>query len=130
MHTASYEFLMKPKESARCHQTLSARVGSGDETMQKYAEIASLMMSCTHPLFITLPECLQYQKWCPNKGRGVVSAPICVNKVRMVQTVPTFLQQPPCAQHVATTPTNLTLSHLAQNLSSKQIAPTNNMWPK
>ena len=32
MHTASYEFLMKPKESARCHQTLSARVGSGDET--------------------------------------------------------------------------------------------------
>ena len=32
MHTASYEFLMKPKESARCHQTLSTRVGSGDET--------------------------------------------------------------------------------------------------
>ena len=30
MHKASYEFLMKPKESARCHQTLSARV---DETM-------------------------------------------------------------------------------------------------
>ena len=25
-------FLMKPKESAGCHQTLSARVGSGDET--------------------------------------------------------------------------------------------------
>ena len=35
MHTASYEFLMKPKESAGCHQTLSARVGSGDETMKK-----------------------------------------------------------------------------------------------
>ena len=32
MHTASYEFLMKPKESAGCHKTLSARVGSGDET--------------------------------------------------------------------------------------------------
>ena len=32
MHTTSYEFLMKPKESAGCHQTLSARVGSGDET--------------------------------------------------------------------------------------------------
>ena len=32
MHTASYEFLMKPKESAGCHQTLSAWVGSGDET--------------------------------------------------------------------------------------------------
>ena len=33
MHTASYEFLMKPKESVGCHQTLSARVGSGDETI-------------------------------------------------------------------------------------------------
>ena len=32
MHTASYEFLMEPKESAGCHQTLSMRVGSGDET--------------------------------------------------------------------------------------------------
>ena len=32
MHTASYEFIMKPKESAGCHQTLSAQVGSGDET--------------------------------------------------------------------------------------------------
>jgi len=30
MHTASYEVLMKPKG---CHQTLSARVGSGDETI-------------------------------------------------------------------------------------------------
>ena len=29
---SSYEFLMKPKESAGCHQTLSARVGTGDET--------------------------------------------------------------------------------------------------
>ena len=26
--------------------------------------------------------CLQIRKWCPNKGRGVVSAPICANKVR------------------------------------------------
>ena len=32
MHTASYEFLMKPKESAGCHQTLSTQVRSGDET--------------------------------------------------------------------------------------------------
>ena len=38
MHTASYEFLMKPKESAGCHQTLSARVGSGDETILKATE--------------------------------------------------------------------------------------------
>ena len=34
MHTVSYEFLMKPKESAGCHQTLalSSRVGAGHET--------------------------------------------------------------------------------------------------
>ena len=37
MHTASYEFLMKPKESAGCHQTLSAQVGSGDETSCRVA---------------------------------------------------------------------------------------------
>jgi len=35
MHTASYEFLMKPKESAGCHQTLSVWVGSGGETTSK-----------------------------------------------------------------------------------------------
>ena len=28
MQTASYEFLMKPKESARCNQTLSTHAGS------------------------------------------------------------------------------------------------------
>ena len=32
MHTVSYEFLMKPEESADSHQTLSPRVGSGHET--------------------------------------------------------------------------------------------------
>ena len=32
MYTASYESLIKPEESAGCHQTLSSRVGSGDET--------------------------------------------------------------------------------------------------
>ena len=32
MHTASYKFVMKPEESARCHQTLSSQVGSGDKT--------------------------------------------------------------------------------------------------
>ena len=33
MHTVSYEFLMKPEESAGCHQTLSSRVGAGHETI-------------------------------------------------------------------------------------------------
>ena len=34
MHTCtvSYEFLLKPAESAECHQTLSTQVGSGHET--------------------------------------------------------------------------------------------------
>ena len=32
MHTVSYEFLIKPEESAKCHQTLSSQVGSGHET--------------------------------------------------------------------------------------------------
>ena len=38
MHTASYEFLMRLKESAGCHQTHSARVESGDETMVGQAD--------------------------------------------------------------------------------------------
>ena len=38
MHTASYEFLMKLNESAEFHQTLSARVRSGDETMVGQAD--------------------------------------------------------------------------------------------
>ena len=37
MHAASYEFLMKPKDSAGCHQTLSVWVGSGDKTTSNHA---------------------------------------------------------------------------------------------
>ena len=37
MHTVSYEFLIKPKESAGCHQTLSSLVGSGHETREEVA---------------------------------------------------------------------------------------------
>ena len=32
IHTASYEFIVKPEESAECHQTLSLWVGSGHKT--------------------------------------------------------------------------------------------------
>ena len=35
MHTGSYEFLMKPKESAECHWTLSSWVGSGHKTSRR-----------------------------------------------------------------------------------------------
>ena len=38
MHTASYEFLMKLKESAGCHQTLFVWMGSRDETMVGQAD--------------------------------------------------------------------------------------------
>ena len=36
MHTVSYEFLIKPKESAECHQTLSFWVGSSNETNSRW----------------------------------------------------------------------------------------------
>ena len=44
MHTVSYEFLMKPEESAECHQTLSSRVGSGHESNN-----AAWVQSCHIP---------------------------------------------------------------------------------
>ena len=39
---------------------------------------------------------LQIWKWCPQRERGMVSVPICANKVRMVQPVVTkaVLQTP------------------------------------
>ena len=49
MHTASYEFLIKPKESARCHQTLSVWVGSGDETSWPLDPDSSHHILCTSP---------------------------------------------------------------------------------
>ena len=39
MHTASYELLMKPEESTGRPQTLSLRVGSGDETSVKWTPL-------------------------------------------------------------------------------------------
>ena len=54
MHTASYEFLIKPKESAGCHQTLSMWVGSEDETNSAVTYQLSGMNSCA------LCACLPY----------------------------------------------------------------------
>ena len=45
MHTASYEFLMKPEESTGCHQTLSLQVGSGDETSVKWTPLGPPLYS-------------------------------------------------------------------------------------
>ena len=46
MHTASYEFLMKPKESAGCHQTLSQKTPN---------QHVSLFLPHTPPLSIQVP---------------------------------------------------------------------------
>ena len=70
--------------------------------------------------------CLQIQKWCPYKARGVVPEPICANKARNGQgschvhgTLGWTHPPPPIPPFL-----------LVQNLSSKRIAPTDNMRPK
>ena len=42
MHTVSYEFSVKPEESAECHQTISSRVVSGHETTSSNTMTTSL----------------------------------------------------------------------------------------
>ena len=73
MHTASYEFLMKPKESAGCHQTLSARVGSGDET--KWTVGSSVPMTSLLPVFVHCKAIKNWSRERPgNETRGVFCA--------------------------------------------------------
>ena len=48
MHTVSYKFLMKPEESAGCHQTLSSLVGSGHETIVR-RQLTKLASFPGHP---------------------------------------------------------------------------------
>ena len=82
--------------------------------------------------------CLQIQKWCPYKARGVVPKPICARQ-EMVQPLPTTERSSLASQgswHVHSTlgwthpPPPIPPFLLAQNLSSKRIALTDNMWPK
>ena len=47
MHTVSYEFLMKPEESAGCHLTLSSRVGAGHETKEEADRTLLIKMAAT-----------------------------------------------------------------------------------
>ena len=54
MHKASYGFLTKAEESARCHQTLSSQVGSGDETNPQSPICQHYTNSYAH------------MDWCPN----------------------------------------------------------------
>jgi len=74
--------------------------------------------------------CLQIQKWCPYKVRGVVPEPACANKVRNGEAAAdqgSFLaSQGSC--HVHATPGSPT-SPYPTFYASKRIAPTNNMRP-
>ena len=82
--------------------------------------------------------CLQFQKWCPDKGRGVVSMPICGIKVRnglfSGNQAYSTASQDSWHVHVTLCWNPLTSAYLifllGQNLSSKQTASTDNMWPK
>ena len=74
--------------------------------------------------------CLQVQKWCPYKGRGVVPEPICGVKWSS-HCRPRLFSCMCMAPHAKTYPPPLILLYLlAQNLFSKRIAPTDNMRPK
>ena len=89
-------------------------------------------------VFQLTESCLQIQKWCPYKARGVVPEPVCANKARNgpatadqgsslvskgschVHGIPRWTHPPPPIPPFL----------LAQNLSSKWILPTDNMRPK
>ena len=75
----------------------------------------------------------------PQKLGGEVSVPICAKKLRIVQPVPTkaFLQPAKtatictaCHKYAHLPPPIPVFILLAQNISSKPIAPTDNMQPK
>ena len=98
------------------------------------SELSMVRAPGQHALHLT-ECCLQVQKWCPYKGREVVPEPVCANKVR--NGLASSDQQPAkaaamyTAPHAETRPPPPILPFLlAQNLSSKGIAPTDNMRPK
>ena len=73
--------------------------------------------------------CLQIQKWCPYKVRGVVPEPVCANKARNGPAIAD--QGSSLASQGWTHPPPPTPPFLlVQNLSLKRIAPTDNMWTK
>ena len=58
----------------------------------------SVVKAFDQQMFLLTENCLQYQKWCPYKGRGMVSTPVYSNKVRNgpASAAQAFLQ--PCSQ--------------------------------
>ena len=82
--------------------------------------------------------CLQIQKWCSYKARGVVPEPVCANKARngpaTADQGSSLASQGSCYVHGTLGWTHPPPPYppflLAQNLSSKRIAPTDNMRPK
>ena len=95
MHAASYEFLMKPKESAGCHHTLSTWVGSGDETRPSWVWVSkpwrSLWAACgCKPYWTPLPagQCRLHQLWMRTDSVGRISLRI-TKEFRVHQQVQT-----------------------------------------
>ena len=101
----------------------------------------------THPLtskhsgqrtLLWTKSCLNCRKWSPYKVKGAFSTPVCVRK--QTNGPPIFTKASLQAAATATVhcqaeqwthpPPPVPPFLLAQNLSSKRIAPTNNMWPK
>ena len=82
--------------------------------------------------------CLQIHKWCSYKARGVVPEPVCANKARngpaTADQGSSLASQGSCHVHGTPgwthPPPPIPPFLLAQNLSSKRIAPTDNMRPK
>ena len=90
-------------------------------------------------MLILTESCLQCQKLSPYKVRGAFSTPVCATRKRkgLVSATKAFLQlaataakccHPEGDTHSLTPPVTPFLQ--AQNLSSKWIAPTDNMQPK
>ena len=75
-------------------------------------------LSMVRQMLLLTENCWQYKKQCLYKGRGVVSMPICANKVRnglaSTNRAHSSCSQPrqlPCAQCIATKHSQLHLSH-------------------
>ena len=86
-----------------------------------------------------LKSCLKCQKWSPYKAKGAFSTPVCARRqtngppaaltgafLQAAATAAMHCQPERCTHPRPPVPPFL----LAQNLSSKRIAPTDNMWPK
>ena len=99
--------------------------------------LASLQWSglSNQQMLLLTENCLQYQKWSPYKGRGVVSMPVCVKRERnglaSADQGLSRANQDSCHVHGILCPSSpIPPFLLAQKLCPKQIVPTDNKRPK